>query len=247
MRRPSLPTGDILTEAGTVCKVITDLEFCNDNQHAVPGNGKLNGAELAKVYDDYARKMYGHFETVLAQEQCETGPTSQYSLARNCDDCRTAYKRWLCTVAIPRCEDYSSENNHAVPRNVGAAFPNGSFVPDQEGRTSRRQMMDVPGYNASRNSFIDEEVGPGPYKEVLPCEEICYEVVQSCPHAMGFGCPQPGMTAFEVSYGRKSSNGELSCNYPGTPRSRPNTAGAVLPSNTLIGLLSTTALLLLLL
>jgi len=238
---------DFATLSGTICKVITDLDFCTENQHAVPGNGELNGTALAQVYDDYARKMYGHFETVLAQEQCETDPTSQYSLARNCDDCRTAYKRWLCTVAIPRCEDYSSKNRYAIPRNVGAAFPNGSFVSDEEGGKSRRQLMGVPGFNASRNSFIDEEVGPGPYKEILPCGEICYEVVQSCPHSMGFGCPLPGMTGFEYSYGEKSMTGALSCNYPGTPRSRPNAAGTILPWSALHGPLSATALLLLLL
>lgn len=37
--------------------------------------------------------------------------------------------------------------------------------------------------------MIDQKIKPGPWKEVLPCEDLCYQLVQSCPAALGFACP----------------------------------------------------------
>jgi calcium channel MID1 len=203
----------------------------------VPGNENLNGTELAKKYDDYAKQMYSNFEKVMMQVSCEAESTAKYSLARSCDDCKTAYKRWLCTVGIPRCEDYSSDNRFAVVRNVGAPFPNGTILPDDV-RLSDTQM---PWNNASRNRFIDEEIAPGPYKEILPCEEICYEVVQACPAVMGFACPRPGWDAFDGSYKRRSDDPDIvSCNYPGESRTRFSAASAV-TSRTLLVYIATVA------
>ncbi|KAJ3522286.1 hypothetical protein NM208_g12924 [Fusarium decemcellulare] len=223
------------TSAGTNCKVVTDLEFCNETQYAVPGNDKkFNNTELAKLYDDYAKKMYANFEKVIAQIPCEAPPESRYSLARGCDDCREAYKRWLCTVTIPRCEDVMGGNNKSVIRNAFQAFPNGTKLPE----SWRKDLILKPFNNASRNAWIDDKVKPGPYKEILPCEDICYDVVQSCPAAIGFNCPQPGFASFDVSYGRRSEHGSdgVTCNYPGEARTKISAAGVVLPSALLLSI-----------
>jgi calcium channel MID1 len=212
---------------GANCQLVSNLEFCDEVPYTAPGNKeKFSNTELGKKYDDYAREMYQNFEKVMMQIPCETEAVSQYSLARNCNDCREAYKRWLCSVIIPRCDMLNSTNQFAIPRNVGQAFPDGSSLSKEE-----REKWDwVPGFNASRNAFIDKEVEPGPYKEILPCEEVCYEVVQSCPAEIGFNCPQPGMAAFEQSYGQRRDDGSvMSCNYPGEPRTRVGAAGSVRP------------------
>lgn len=76
---------------------------------------------------------------------------------------------------------------------------------------------------------------PGPYKEVLPCEDLCYNLTQSCPSALGFTCPRPGMTGFEQSYGLRGAqdeNGEIYCNYPGSAHyisSAPGGVGVIDP------------------
>ncbi|RGP62490.1 hypothetical protein FLONG3_10192, partial [Fusarium longipes] len=164
------------TSSSSNCKMVTNLDFCNETQYAVPGNDKkFNNTALAKHYDDYARKMYANFEKVMMQLPCETPPESRYSLARNCDQCREAYKRWLCTVTIPRCEDVMGGSRFSVVRNGFQAFPNGTTLPD-----NFRKGLKLSANNSSRNAWIDETVEPGPYKELLPCEDICYDVVQSC-------------------------------------------------------------------
>lgn len=74
--------------------------------------------------------------------------------------------------------------------------------------------------------MIDRVVRPGPYKEVLPCEDLCYSLVQSCPAALQFACPLPGK-GLERSYGRRSGEGELPCNYLGVVYVRNGGGGGV--------------------
>ncbi len=68
--------------------------------------------------------------------------------------------------------------------------------------------------NSSRNSLIDLEVKPGPYKEVLPCQDLCYMLVQSCPAALGFACPLENR-GLEKSYGVRDPGGAVTCSHPG--------------------------------
>ncbi|KAG6038332.1 hypothetical protein E4U41_004325 [Claviceps citrina] len=217
------------TNAAPNCKVVTDLEFCDEIQYAVPGNdGKFNNTELAKVYDAQAKSVYDNFLKAMQQIQCEADRTSQYSLARTCEDCKRAYKRWLCTVSLPRCEDFLGGSPFSVVRNANQAFPNGTMLAAE----LRAELGRVPAQNASRNSFIDETIRPGPYREMMPCEDICYQVVQSCPSALQFKCPQPGMYGFNVTYGRRDADGTVvSCNFPGEARTRAekNAAAAAAP------------------
>ncbi|KAK8924550.1 hypothetical protein H634G_06907 [Metarhizium anisopliae BRIP 53293] len=231
------------TNAAPNCKVVTDLEFCDEIQYAVPGNdGKYNNTELAKAYDNYAKSMYDNFLKVMMQVQCETDRTSRYSLARTCDDCKNAYKRWLCTVSIPRCEDFQGESRFSVIRNVGQPFPNGTMLPTDV----QTNLALVPSQNASRNAFIDTDIQPGPYREIMPCEDICYQVVQSCPSKIGFKCPQEGMYAFNVSYGKRDNdNSTVSCNYPGEARTPVNGAAAFIPNLMFLAVVLSSGLLLL--
>ncbi|KAL7797465.1 component of a calcium permeable channel [Trichoderma ceciliae] len=225
------PPIDFQTSAGTNCNLITDLDFCDDVQWAAPGNNKYNNTELANLYDDYAKTMYGFFQKVMMQIPCEAPSTQRYSLATNCDNCTVAYKQWLCAVAIPRCEDFSTSSNYTIPRNVAQPFPNGTFLPDE----LRQQLMKTPAFNTSRTSFIDEVIAPGPYKEILPCADLCYGVVQGCPAAIGFGCPLAGQLGFNVSYGLRDRNGgAVTCNYPGEARTIVSSARTISPSMMLL-------------
>ncbi|KAJ4145744.1 hypothetical protein LMH87_004581 [Akanthomyces muscarius] len=157
------------------------------------------------------------------RKKCEAPSTKMYSLLKNCDDCRRTYKKWLCTVVMPRCEDYTLDSPHSVVRNAGQPFPNGTRLPaDALARYS------APAFNTSRNKFIDDEIAPGPYRELLPCDDLCYEVVQSCPSALKFACPLRNFREFNSSYGKRDpDNKEVTCNYPGEPRTRVSAAAGV--------------------
>ncbi|KAK0739228.1 stretch-activated Ca2+-permeable channel component-domain-containing protein [Apiosordaria backusii] len=188
------------------CALITDLTFCNEVAYSVPSNPSFgNSTQLAKFYDDHAAQLYVNFNLALQQIQCEAGPTQRYSLVKNCTDCVNAYKNWLCSVTIPRCEDFGNDAPYLQARAISQPFPDGETLTDGE----LLRMPNITRFNSSRNTRIDEEIRPGPYKELLPCEDLCYDLVRSCPASMGFGCPQPGGLGFEGNYGQRSKNGEL--------------------------------------
>lgn len=208
------------TKSTDTCMVISNLTFCDQTAYSVPGNEQKYGGDkiqdLKDFYDNYAKDMYDNFSKAMMQIQCDVANTSKYSLAKTCDDCKDAYKNWVCSVAIPRCEDFSNQDSFLQMRNIMADFPGGGQVE----QSIRDTYGDKIAYNSSRRTDIDDEIQPGPYKEVLPCDDLCYSLVQSCPAALGFGCPQPGMIGFETSYGRRqsetNSTSNVTCNYPGS-------------------------------
>ncbi|KFX91907.1 hypothetical protein O988_07532 [Pseudogymnoascus sp. VKM F-3808] len=207
------------TQTDGNCAVLFNLTFCSDVSYAAPGNPTTfpTVSALAAFYDNAARSAYANFAKALQQIPCEIPSTGQYSLVRTCADCAAAYKAWLCSVTIPRCQDYSRVDPWLQPRNVVQAFPNSSTLLDKEFLTASQEILYL---NSSRNPAIDEIVKPGPYKEILPCLDMCYNLVQSCPAAMGFQCPSPGGEGYRNAYGRRpngslSEEGQITCNYPG--------------------------------
>jgi calcium channel MID1 len=191
--------------------VIFNLSFCDWVAYAVPANPtNFTLTNLTNFYDSAAQAAYANFDLNLQQFPCEIDSTGQYSLVRNCTDCRNAYKSWLCSVMIPRCMDFSSTAPYLQERNLVRPFPNLTTI--DPARIS--QVQNILYLNSSRNPLIDTKVQPGPYKELLPCDDLCYGIVQSCPAAMGFSCPRPGQLGFNHSYGQRQA-GNLTCNYPG--------------------------------
>lgn len=231
------------TKADNNCALVFNLSFCSDVAYAVPSNIDRypDQPSLSAVYDSYAASLYQNFAKSLDQIPCNTTLSAQYSPAKNCDDCADAYKQWLCAVTMPRCEDFSSPLPWLQPRNMGQAPLNTSSstnnMPDSGLYLQVQDMLgehyvpmpsapgdsnafvqtyaSVAASNSSRNpGIIVDKIAPGPYKEVLPCEDLCYSLVRSCPAALGFGCPSPGR-GLEVDYGQRSDNGQVTCSYLG--------------------------------
>ncbi|PSN68506.1 hypothetical protein BS50DRAFT_491187 [Corynespora cassiicola Philippines] len=206
------------TKVEDSCQVLFDLEFCSDVAYAVPSSPdfKFDDAALKKVYEDQARGYWDAFSKSLAQVACDTTDTAKYSLARTCDDCKADYKAWLCSVLMPRCEDWSADDPWLMERNINARLADGS-QPFAANRSTDPDFNKTKAmrtaYNSSRNPLIDEVIKPGPYKEVLPCEDLCFDIVRSCPAQLGFACPD--WPHRNVTYGRRVDNDFLTCNFPG--------------------------------
>ena len=227
-------TATFSTKSDGNCALLFNLTFCDEVAYAVPSTPDYvaDYAQFQQFYDNYTRRYYQNFNYSLQQIPCRTTADAQYSLAKNCSDCAKAYKEWLCAVSIPRCEDFSSTASYLQTRNVGQKFYNGTSLPDAflhhhyvpmhnaptlEGTVAYSQTyISSLATNSSRNRKIDDVIRPGPYKEVLPCEDLCYSLVQSCPAALGFGCPFPGK-GLEAGYGTRhgNGNGTLTCSYLG--------------------------------
>ncbi|KAL6707125.1 hypothetical protein ACN47E_004877 [Coniothyrium glycines] len=205
------------TKADDSCQVLFDLEFCDSVAYAVPSSSNFKGNDtgLGKLYDDQAKQYFQNFTKSLAQVACDTASEAQYSLARTCKDCETDYKRWLCSVLIPRCEDWTSDDPWLRPRRINELLPNGTLPYNGDVSAEfNATFRDRFAFKQSRNAMIDEIIQPGPYKEMLPCEDLCFDIVRSCPASLGFACPN--YPARALGYGKKDPKGNtLTCSYPG--------------------------------
>jgi calcium channel MID1 len=118
-------------------------------------------------------------------------------------------------VTIPRCEDFSSPNEWLQARAVTQPLQNGtlpSLASDPALSASNKSTIHM---KSSRSQLIDDFIHPEPWKEILPCKDLCYELVQSCPASMGFACPL-GVKG-EESYGSRHNSRNMTCNYPNNP------------------------------
>ncbi|GIK00537.1 stretch-activated cation channel mid1 [Aspergillus viridinutans] len=195
------------TKSDDNCAVLFNLTFCSEVAYAVPSNPDLGIVQLGSKYDKYAESLYKNFSYSLDQIQCNTTNETSFSLAVGCNDCADAYKQWLCAVTIPRCADFSSNGLFLQVRNAGQQFINGSTLSPTDPRHRD------PAQNKSRNPMIDDQIRPGPYKELLPCQDICYSLVKRCPAALKFSCPQG--KRLNSAYGQRGSSSEITCSYPG--------------------------------
>ncbi|CDH59753.1 calcium channel subunit mid1 [Lichtheimia corymbifera JMRC:FSU:9682] len=182
----------IQTKADDNCRLIYGLGFCDQVAYSVPAKASDTTDSIRERYDDQARQLFEPFNIAISQFNCET---TQYSLVRNCTDCYQDYKRWLCAVSIPRCTSISQTIADTVAVRVVDA-------------------------NGSRNPWIDEALEPGTWTELLPCIDLCYQVVQSCPPFMAFNCPKGDLASLQYGYWKRSSidaNGmsvQLGPSYP---------------------------------
>jgi len=179
------PSMSIKTKTSDNCQLVFNLPFCTEVAYSVPANPDiLNTSALATFYDSFASSLYTNFSTTLQLYPCNTTLSAQYTLFRNCTTCLTAYKNWLCAVTIPRCADVTDDAPYLFLR----------------------------AENTSRNSLIDQTVQPGPYKELMPCSQLCWGIEQNCPSTLGFQCPLPGSFAMVNSY--VEDNSGKTCNAP---------------------------------
>jgi len=246
------PVRSFTTKSMDNCQLIFNLDFCADTAYSVPANpAKINRSALGDWYDQNAANLYREFNYSLQQIPCNTSDSAKYSLVRNCTDCATEYKNWLCAVTIPRCADFNTPNSidywYQKPRNMAATYANGSspilddmdifdgYLPEVKPQKLELLKRDgvLPRYlGSSRFPAIDEVIQPGPYKEILPCIDFCHHLVQSCPAALGFGCPKEirNHPLQSRSYGQippsEGVNGEPTCNYRGALYSDPRIGAA---------------------
>ncbi|RKP28324.1 hypothetical protein METBISCDRAFT_1301, partial [Metschnikowia bicuspidata] len=153
----------IRTMDSRACKIIYDLDFCQGVAYSVPVSSHLkydNLTGLANLYDSRVESLFANFSKALQQVPCDAPEQERFSPVTNCSACIKLYKAWLCAVSIPRCSTY-----------------------------------DRPGYmyrqaNESRNDFVNEIIEPHlPYFEVMPCIDLCHDMVKNCPAQLKLQCP----------------------------------------------------------
>lgn len=108
--------------------------------------------------------------------------------------------------------------NYLMPRNLAQKpLPNASLPPITDHVQHDLQMNWIATNSSRNNDTIAALVQPGPYMEVLPCADLCYDLVRMCPAALQFSCPDPGGWLESVNYGKRGvgKDGAYTCNAPG--------------------------------
>jgi hypothetical protein len=217
-----LPADDGSDQTANNCKLIYNLPFCSDVAYAVPANSTSTVSDLVNFYDSNARSLYQVFNNSIQQISCNTTNSARYSLVSTCDHCSDSYKTWLCAVSIPRCVDLTAPAPTGVaivPRAMANATDEQLRAVGVNGSYAQRSWV-----NGSRNALIDQSLAPGPYKELMPCANLCYDLVRTCPTAMGFACPKQAKLlsrAYGIFNRQLASTGTWTCNFLGEDPEMP--------------------------
>lgn len=180
------PPVPFTTKTSMSCQLIYNLTTCPNTAFSVPGNPtRFTNYELTQMYDKYVSAYYHNFTQALDQVNCNASKADSFSVFSTCEDCASAYLDWVCTVAVPRCADWSNPAEYLVERPV----------------------------NSSRNAMINDIIQPEAYKEIMPCYWLCNNLAMYCPISMGFSCPSARY--MNLSYGLSLGDGDVQCSYPG--------------------------------
>ncbi|CDK25123.1 unnamed protein product [Kuraishia capsulata CBS 1993] len=174
------------------CTLIYDLDFCSEVTYSVPTLPDMNNvSELAEYYDSNAKHFYTNFSYALQQIPCDTEMDARFSVVKTCDDCAASYKKWLCSITIPRCST----------RNITG------------------YQLYESGHSRLDKLNVESEIRPrSDYYEVLPCIDMCNAIVRDCPGDFSFRCPQ-GNDSIALSYYWETGGEYPSCNTVGVSSS----------------------------
>ncbi|KAI9439066.1 stretch-activated Ca2+-permeable channel component-domain-containing protein [Lactarius indigo] len=194
------------------CQLVHALPYCPTTAYAVPLPAPPSRAlayNASNLPTSLTTPLLGYltnFTTSLLTTACGR---DAYSPLQTCADCQAAYRRWLCSISLPRCGEFSQtppDSQQPQPQQTLAA-PAPALAP---------QTSD----NKPRNAALGNA---GNYTALLPCIETCNSVDRACPVFLGFRCPLPQFTA-NASYGVgyiDSANGEVKDGgIPGVPQDR---------------------------
>ncbi|CEG48089.1 calcium channel subunit mid1 [Plasmopara halstedii] len=126
-------------------------------------------------FDNKAEFYYRNVDIVLQRFGCH----AKYSVY-GCDDCREAYKYWICSIKFQKCGSQTITTDRGATKLAYTTdlcdFK--SFVASSSTSPSTK--------NNSKTSNSCVEGSSGRYRT---CLSICEDVVRKCPYVLNFQCP----------------------------------------------------------
>lgn len=145
------------------CRLIQkdSLAFCSMVDYvAVVDEDDLDGAK----FDAKAKFYYENVDVVLQRFGCH----ARYSLYK-CDDCREAYKYWICSIKFQKC------GHHLTPSS--------SNVDEEE---LYEPVICTTSSSSTTAAAACESGVTGRHRT---CLSLCEDVVRKCPYVLNFQCP----------------------------------------------------------
>lgn len=188
------------------CQLVHALPYCPTTAYAVPlpvPSPRALAYNASNLPDSLATPLLGYitnFTTSLLTTACGR---DAYSPLQTCADCQAAYKRWICSVSLPRCGEFPQTSDSQQQQTL--AVPAAALAPQPSG---------TPPRNAALGNVSD-------YTALLPCIETCNAVDRACPVFLGFRCPLPQFTAnasYGVGYIDSADGDVMDGGVPGVPQ-----------------------------
>ncbi|ETS62648.1 hypothetical protein PaG_03292 [Moesziomyces aphidis] len=204
------PAIKMRTKRSDNCRLVYDVPFCPNVAYSIPVDPSISTSNALSAIEAFVSPQYGNFSTMIDTFPCGDPDFGMYSYVQTCDKCKKSYQDWLCAVAMPRCTDALADPQRQSratqdSRNLTGA-PTGTnkdllpYIVNRNSNASGSVAL------ASRQSFIDEQLQPGTYGELLPCIYTCYFVERTCPPLIQWACPVWDITA-QRDYGTFADSG----------------------------------------
>lgn len=207
------PAIKMLTKQSDNCRLVHDVPFCPNVAYSIPVNPSISTDRALSVIQEFVDPIYANFSLTIDTFPCGSSDFGMYSYVQTCGNCKKSYQDWLCAVAMPRCtdplEDPITQSRATQDSRELTGAPSGLNTNLLPYIVNRNGDFDANGTEAlsSRQPFIDQQLQPGLYGELLPCIYTCYFVERTCPPLIQWACPIWDVTA-QRDYGTFADSGE---------------------------------------
>ncbi|GAC98558.1 calcium transporter [Pseudozyma hubeiensis SY62] len=202
------PAIKMLTKRNDNCRLVYDVPFCPNVAYSIPVNPSISTETALSAIQGFVDPQYTNFSLTIDTFPCADPDFGMYSYVQTCDNCKKSYQDWLCAVAMPRCTDPLED-----PETQSRATQDGRELTGAPTGLNTELLPYIVNRNGngssaleSRQTFIDQELRPGLYGELLPCIYTCYFVERTCPPLIQWACPLWDITA-QREYGTFADSG----------------------------------------
>ncbi|KAF5326465.1 hypothetical protein D9611_000433 [Ephemerocybe angulata] len=196
------------------CPLVANLPYCPGVAYAMPLAAPPNGAEiytgntLPTTLSDPIRSYLTNFTVTLNSFACGR---DMYSPLVTCADCQREYRKWLCTISLPRCSEPSLSNPNGFSSIPPLPTATGLSASKNDQQQVLSALMPQQTSTTPRNKFLPQF--DSAYQMLLPCIETCNAMDRACPSFLGFKCPTSqfnGAASYGIGYidGKDGDQGE---------------------------------------
>ncbi|GAB0086270.1 uncharacterized protein DMENIID0001_002930 [Sergentomyia squamirostris] len=130
--------------------------------------------------DALATRITCEFTEILVRYDCR----QPYSIINHCEDCKEAYRRWVCSTLIPYFAEMKDVKHNETSQGR-------KHTAEAKSRTDRSIQMNHNKYGEDENSLTEvlkrsrrKSRTIASRKRVRPCLNVCQTVEQKCPYML---------------------------------------------------------------
>ncbi|KAJ1019926.1 hypothetical protein NDA16_004207 [Ustilago loliicola] len=202
------PAIKMRTKSSDNCRLVYDVPFCPNVAYSIPVNPSVSTLTALSAVEAFVTPQYSNFSRTIDTFPCGDPDFGMYSYVQTCDKCKSSYQDWLCAVAMPRCTDPLDD-----PQTQSRATQDSTELTGAPTGLNTKLLPYIVNRNGngssaltSRHDFIDKQLRPGFYGELLPCIYTCYFVERTCLPLIQWACPVWDVTA-QRDYGTFADSG----------------------------------------